>query len=467
MPKPSEILKQKFPFEPTSDQARVFEAIDTLIDLKDALVIKGYAGTGKTTLISTLVQVLPLFNYKYVLLAPTGRAAKVMASYSGRMAFTIHKRIYKQANKDASGPVFKRQKNYSKKTIFIIDESSMINEDVGFGKKGLLTDLMEYVFSEPTNKLILVGDNAQLPPVGQIDSPALDINVLTSDYKLDVVEVLLTEVMRQELESGILYNATNLRQELANKAPKVGIDISFSDIFKMTGQKLEDGIRYAYDNEGVENTAILCRSNKNANAYNQYIRNRIFFYDSEIEAGEYLMIVRNNYLFGPEEIGGGFLANGDFVEVMKIVSFEEMHGFRFATLELRLTDYPDLRAFEAKVILDTLHSETPALIQEQNEALYQSVALDYADLKQKDKKEAMKTDPYLNALQIKFAYAITCHKAQGGQWPLVFVDQGYLKEETVDHDFIRWLYTAITRATKQLFLVNFNRQFFVKSYQKS
>lgn len=461
MPKPSDILARKFPFQPTDGQTRVFYKIDGLLEDKDALIIKGYAGTGKTTLISTLVQVFPLFNYKYVLLAPTGRAAKVMASYSGRMAFTIHKKIYKQDKAEDSVPVFKRQKNYSKKTVFIVDEASMISEDAGFAKNGLLSDLMNYVFSEPSNKLILVGDDAQLPPVGQTLSPALNIDYLHSNYKLECSEAMLTEVMRQELESGILSNATNFRNLLDDKKPELKISTSFSDIFKMTGERLEDGIRYAYDKEGIENTAILCRSNKNANGYNQYIRNSIFFYESEIEAGEYLMIVRNNYLYGPEEVGAGFLANGDFVEVMKIISFDELHGLRFATLELRLTDYPDLRTFEAKVILDTLHSEAPALTKEQNDTLYQSVLLDYQDLKPKDRREAIKTDPFLNALQIKFAYAITCHKAQGGQWPIVFVDQGYLKEEIVDTDFIRWLYTAVTRATKQLFLVNFSKKFFV------
>ena len=343
-----------------------------------------------------------------------------------------------------------------------MDESSMINESSGFGKSGLLTDLINYIFNESSNKLILIGDDAQLPPVGQVASPALDIDYLRNTFKLSCIGSTLTEVMRQEEESGILFNATNFRKLLKDKNPVIKISTAFADTYKMTGERREDGIRYAYDQMGVENTAIICRSNKTANGYNQYIRNSLFFYDSEIEAGEYLMIVRNNYLFGPEEIGGGFLANGDFVEVMKIISFDEMHGYRFATLELRLTDYPDLRSFEARVLLDTLHSEAPALTAEQNDALYKSVLLDYQDLKPKERKEAMKVDPYLNALQIKFAYAITCHKAQGGQWPLVFVDQGYLTDDTIDQDFIKWLYTAITRATEQLFLVNFSKKFFVR-----
>ncbi len=463
MPKPSEILLQKFPFEPTSGQKQAFQKIDKLLESKDVLIVKGYAGTGKTTLVSTLVKVLPLFNWKFILLAPTGRAAKVMSSYAKRMAFTIHKKIYKQSKKEESAPVFKRQRNYTKNTVFIVDESSMISDDSGFGKTGLLTDLIDYVFSETSNKLILIGDDAQLPPVGQELSPALDSMRLSSDFKFDTDSVLLTEVMRQELESGILFNATNFRDQLVSELPTIQIETDFSDIFKMTGERLEDGIRYAYDKYSAENTAIICRSNKNAIAYNRYIRNVIFFYESEIEAGELLMIVRNNYLFGPEDIGGGFLANGDFVEVVKIVSYEDMHGFRFATLELRLTDYPDLLSFEAKVILDTLHSESPALTQEQNDQLYNSVMADYLDLNAKERREAIKTDPYLNALQIKFAYAITCHKAQGGQWPIVFVDQGYLKEDKEDKDFVRWLYTAVTRATKELFLLNFNRKFFVSS----
>lgn len=461
MPLVSEILAQKFQFEPTPSQSNAFRKINILLDSKDILVLGGYAGTGKTTLISALVKVLPLFNWKFVLLAPTGRAAKVMSNYSGRMAFTIHKRIFKQDKSDGSGPVFRRQKNYAKNTVFIVDEASMVNEDASFGSKGLLTNLIDYVFSDPSNKLILVGDNAQLPPIGQEKSPALNPSFLETEFKLSIEQVWLKDVVRQELESGILSNATELRKRLESNDKSLSLNTHFTDIFRMTGERLEDGLRYAYDQFGIENTTIICRSNKNAIAYNRYIRNQLFFYESEIEAGELLMIVRNNYLFGPEDLGGGFLANGDFVEVMKISSFEEMHGFRFATLELKPADYDQLDSFEAKVILDTLHSESPALSVEENNLLYESVSKDYADLKPKDRREAMKTDPYLNALQIKFAYAITCHKAQGGQWPIVFIDQGYLKEENVNEDFMRWLYTAITRSTKQLFLVNFHKKFFV------
>ncbi len=462
MPKPSEILLQKFPFEPTKGQVGFFHKVDQLLEENGlpVLLVKGYAGTGKTTVISTLVQVLPSFNMKFVLLAPTGRAAKVMSSYSQRMAFTIHKKIYKQVAEGEVGLKFKRQKNYAKNTVYIVDESSMINEDAGFGQKGLLTDLVDYVFSDSTNKLILVGDDAQLPPVGQLLSPALDNEALQLKFSLKTDEVTLTEVMRQEVDSGILVNATNLRNQLSTSNPRIAISTAFNDTFKMTGARMEDGIRYAYDNVGIENTIILCRSNKTANAYNQYIRNAIHFYESEIEAGEFLMVVRNNYIYSPGDTTGGFIANGDFLEIMKIVNFEEMHGLRFATLQLRLADYPSENSFEAKVILDTLYSESPAMTQEQNHALYQSVSADYADLTATKKKEAIKSDPYLNALQVKFAYAITCHKAQGGQWATVFVDQGYLKEDSIDKEYVRWLYTAITRATSQLFLVNFDKNLF-------
>ncbi len=464
MPKSSEILLQKFPFEPTQGQQQFFKVVDEIVtSASDApvLLLKGYAGTGKTTLVSTLVQVLPLFNFKFVLLAPTGRAAKVMSSYCKKMAFTIHKRIYKQNQEGEGGFNFVRVKNYAKNTVFIVDEASMISEESGLGSARLLTDLIDFVFTDSTNRLILIGDSAQLPPVGQLLSPALNADVLRHDFRLNVREVVLTEVMRQEQESGILYNATILRQQLAQESPKIGFNVRYSDIFKMTGEKMEDGIRYAYDNYGIENTMIICRSNKSANGYNQYIRHRIHYYESEIEAGEILMVVRNNYVHSPDDVAGGFIANGDFVEIMKIISFEELYGFRFANLQLRLLDYPVENSFEARVILDTLYTESPALSQEQNQALYQAVSEDYADLKPKEKREALKKDPFLNALQVKFAYAITCHKAQGGQWPIVFVDQGYLTEEQVDKEYVRWLYTAVTRASQQLFLVNFNKTFFL------
>ncbi|ELR71826.1 RecD-like DNA helicase [Fulvivirga imtechensis AK7] len=466
MPRPSEILLNKFPFTATTGQEKLFRLVDDFLNEKhekSVFIIKGYAGTGKTTIVSTLVTTLPLFNKKFVLMAPTGRAAKVMSSYSKKLAFTVHKKIYKQVGDQGEGPAFKRQQNYARDTVFIVDEASMINEDRSFGGAGLLSDLFNYVFSDNSNKLILIGDSAQLPPVGQNISPALDRSYLEANFHVSVQQIVLTEVMRQESDSGILYNATNLRNELTSNDPKIGfITKGYKDVFRMTGEKMEEGLRYAYDNFGVESTIIICRSNKLANNYNQYIRNRIHFYESELEVGEILMIVRNNYLYTPDGIAGNFIANGDFAEVTKIVSFEEIHGLRFATLQLRMVDYPYESSFEAKVILDTLYTETPALSEEQNKQLYESVVEDYKDLDTvKARKEAIKKDPYLNALQVKFAYALTCHKSQGGQWDAVFVDQGYLKDDMVDKEYVRWLYTAVTRATNQLFLVNFNKKMFV------
>lgn len=466
MPQPSQILRNKFPFAPTPGQEALFDLVDNFLaeeEEKSVFIIKGYAGTGKTTIVSTLVNTLPLFNKKFVLLAPTGRAAKVMSSYAKRLAFTVHKKIYKHSGDQSQGLTFRRQSNYAKDTIFIVDEASMINEERSFGGSGLLTDLFTYVFADTSNKLILIGDSAQLPPVRQELSPALDKDYLEANFNASVHQVVLTEVMRQESDSGILFNATKLRNELNEKrSPVIQFETKgHKDIFRMTGEKLEDGLRYAYDQYGVENAIIICRSNKLANNYNQYIRNRIHFYETELEVGEILMIVRNNYLHTPDDVAGNFLANGDFVEVMKVITFEELYGFRFATLELRMIDYPAENNFEAKVILDTLHTETPALPDDLNKQLYEAVLEDYQDLKSiKERKEAMKKDPYLNALQIKFAYALTCHKSQGGQWNAVFVDQGFLKDDSIDKAYIRWLYTAVTRATEQLFLVNFNNQMY-------
>ncbi|WP_422356160.1 ATP-dependent DNA helicase [Roseivirga pacifica] len=466
MAKPSEILLSKFPFEPTKGQRGLFQLFDEfLLDQKQhnpVLILRGYAGTGKTTVVSAVVKMLPFFNYRYVLMAPTGRAAKVMSGYAKRTAFTIHKKIFQQTAEPGGGLQFKRQKNYHKNTLFIVDEASMIADQSEYGKKGLLEELMDYVFSQEGNRLMLIGDVAQLPPVGTVESPALEQNYLKAKYKSDINYWELTEVMRQEESSGILFNATNLRNELSKEAfaPKFATS-RFKDIFKMTGERLEDGLRYAYDKYGTENTAIICRSNKNAVQYNQYIRRVIQYREDELEAGDLLMIVRNNYRFLPENAPAGFLANGDFVEVLKIIRFEELYDLRFVELRLRLLDYPDQEPFEAKVILDTLYTEEASLNDKKYRELYEQVSEDYADVATKvERAKAIKNDPYLNALQVKFAYALTCHKSQGGQWPAVFVDQGYLTDDMVDREYLRWLYTAVTRATEELYLVNFHQRFF-------
>lgn len=467
--KASELIRKNFPFDPTSGQSSFFQKMDAFLSLepgeKPCFVLRGYAGTGKTSVISALVQSLPKLKMRSLLLAPTGRAAKVMSNYSGRAAYTIHKIIYKpKGEMGALSNGFVLQKNYYKDTVFIVDESSMLADDGGMSGN-LLGDLIRFVFSEESNRLILVGDTAQLPPVGSEYSPALDSNYLTRYFRLQTDQIELTEVMRQRLESGILFNATQLRDQVLKEKPAVQIMTSqFRDIFKMTGEKLEDGLRYAYDKYGTENTVIVTRSNKNAVQYNLYIRKVIHFFEDEISSGDLLMIVKNNYTYMADSDRVNFLANGDMAEIMKIRSFEELYGLRFATLELRLLDYPEEPHFEAKVILDTLYSPSPSLTREQYKSLYEQVSEDYADIANKtERMEMIRKDPYLNALQVKFAYALTCHKAQGGQWKAVFVDQGYLPDDTVDKDFIRWLYTAVTRSSEELYLVNFSQGFFVKN----
>ena len=466
MPAPSSIIRQKFPFEPTEGQNKLFSLLDGFIYKKEGpeiLLLKGYAGTGKTSVVPALVKTLPLFNLKFMLLAPTGRAAKVMTGYAKRTAFTIHKIIYKQVADPSSGQLrFRRVNNYNRNTVFIVDESSMLSSDSGFGDRGVFSDLLEFVFEKPNNKLILIGDTAQLPPVGQEESMALDEENVKAVSGKQVVSVELVEVMRQQSGSGILQNATELRNQLKIESPKVSFQIKGKpDIFKMNSDRLEDGLRYAYDKYGEENTMIVCRSNRSAVMYNQHIRNTLLFRSEELEVGDLLMIVRNNYFYVPEDTPSGFLANGDFINITKIVSFEDLYDFRFATIEFVLVDYPDMEPYSAKVLLDTLHTNSPALTSEQNRTLYQNVLEDYSDIKnKKELNEQLSQDPYLNALQIKFAYAVTCHKSQGGQWPIVFVDQGYLREDGVDTDFVRWLYTAITRATQEVFLVNFDPALF-------
>ncbi|WP_268034742.1 ATP-dependent DNA helicase [Algoriphagus sp. PAP.12] len=464
--KASDLIRSNFPYFPTSGQSEFFRKMDGFLaqtpDEKPTFVLRGYAGTGKTSVISALVQSLPKLQMRSLLLAPTGRAAKVMSNYSGRAAYTIHKIIYKpKEDSGGLGMGFILQKNYYKNTVFIVDESSMLADDGGMSGN-LLGDLIRFVFSGEDNRLILVGDTAQLPPVGSEYSPALDSNYLQRYFRLHADQVELVEVMRQRLESGILYNATQLRQSIPKENPEIHLNTSsFKDIFKMTGERLEDGLRYAYDKFGMDNTVIVTRSNKNAVQYNLYIRKVIHFFEDEINSGDLLMIVKNNYTYMAESEKVNFLANGDMAEIMKIRSFEELYGFRFATLELRLLDYPDEPHFEAKVLLEALYSSSPSLTREQYRSLYNQVAEDYADIANKnERQELIRKDPYLNALQVKFAYALTCHKAQGGQWQAVFVDQGYLPDDKIDKDFLRWLYTAVTRASEELYLVNFSPTFF-------
>lgn len=460
-------MNRQFVNTPTAQQEDAFLLLERFVHSandRDCLLLKGYAGTGKTTIISALVNILPKFQWKSVLLAPTGRAAKVMSNYSGKKASTIHKRIYRKKQAMSPDMYFSLAQNLAEDTIFIVDEASMIADETSdYSNSGLLQDLIDYVYNEKRCKLILVGDTAQLPPVGNDSSPALDAEYLKRTYGLELFTTELTDVVRQEKASGILHHATALRKILGKaklEVPKL-ITSGYKDIYHMTGERLVEGLSYAYDKYGMENTLVVCRSNKNANAYNQNIRNRILFREEELSGGDYIMVVRNNYFWlSEQEKAGNFIANGDVAKVRKVKSISDQHGFRFADVVLEFIDYPDEEPLSCKVLLDTLYAETPSLAPADGKRLFEAVSADYAHIANKRLRLLeMKKDPFYNALQIKFAYAVTCHKAQGGQWDAVFVDQGYLTEEMINTDFLRWLYTAITRSAKELFLVNFGAQF--------
>lgn len=433
-------------------------------DGRPVFILKGYAGTGKTSVLDAFIKAAPSLGYTVSLMAPTGRAAKVMNQYTGRYASTIHRKIYVQKEDSATGSLnFRLQKNKEEETVYVVDEASMISELGEMGSDGLLRDLVTYVFSGQNNKLVLIGDEAQLPPVNLPVSPALDIRHVEGFYHAKVYVHTLTEVMRQNAASGILKNATDLRSVLADEDIRVQLTTrGFRDIFRMTSERIEDGIRYAYDKYGQENTIVLTQSNKNAVLYNQFIRNTINYSDSEIDNADILMVVKNNYNTLSPESQAGFLANGEFVKVKRLGREEEMHGFRFLNVTLSLVDYPDDPEFDTLIILDTLYSPSPSLTREQNQALYESVTRDYQWVKSaKERKKMIREDRYMNALQVKFAYALTCHKAQGGQWDAVFIDQYYLREDMQSPEFVRWLYTAVTRGIKEVFFVNFPDNLFV------
>jgi exodeoxyribonuclease-5 len=454
---------------PTDDQSDALKKIAKYIcDNNNDIIflMTGYAGTGKTSVISSIVKTLDLLRMRSVLLAPTGRAAKVLASYAGRTAYTIHKKIYRQkSSKDGVGS-FSLDRNLHKDTFFIVDEASMVSNSSGdsslFGSGRVLDDLIEYVYSGIECKLILVGDTAQLPPVGSAVSPALDPGAL-GGYGFGLIACELRQVVRQSETSGVLMNATRLRLQVADtdlSHPLIDC-INYTDTIRITGEELIDEISTAYGTCGMEGTIIVVNSNKQANRYNQGIRNRIFFREEEISPGDMVMVVKNNYfIIDEEEAGAGFIANGDIAEVKKIRKYEERYGFRFADMVLKFPDY-DLEV-ESKVMLDVLHLDTPALPSDKNKELYQSILADYLHIKTRRKQfEAVRDDPYFNALQIKFAYAVTCHKAQGGQWERVFIDQGMFNRNEITIDYLRWFYTALTRSTDRVYLVNFAENFFV------
>jgi len=466
------LINNQFPYHPTEGQTKLISHLaEFLIGFRERkiFVLKGYAGTGKTTLVSSLVNVLPSVKIRSVLLAPTGRAAKVLASYSGKQAFTIHKKIYLARARSDGSISLVLQENLHKNTLFIVDEASMIqNESYSsdfsfFSARNLLDDLVNYVDQGQNCRLMLIGDTAQLPPVGLDLSPALNTEYLKSRYTISLIVFELVEVVRQSRKSGILHQATLLRDKIAadNADGKLFSLSEKPDVHRISGNDLEDSLNTAISDDGIEESVIICRSNKRANIFNQEIRNRILFRDSEISAGDMMMVVKNNYFWLPKDSFAGFIANGDIIEILRINGYEELYGFRYADVIVRLLDYPQEKEIETKVLLDTIHSESPSLNQDDNNRLFNTIMEDYAEIpNRRSKVEKVKNSPFFNALQVKFAYSLTCHKTQGGQWRNVFIDQGYLKEEMINKEYLRWLYTAVTRATRNLYLVNFNERFF-------
>jgi exodeoxyribonuclease V len=465
-----EILRQ-FPYSPTNDQKLLIHDLATFItDASPNLLflLKGYAGTGKTTIVSNLVRILETRYEGAVLLAPTGRAAKVLASYSGRKAYTIHKKIYRlQSNADGSIQVA-IQYNKHKNTFFIVDEASMIasgkeSESSLFGESNLLDDLVQFVYSGKNCRLILIGDTAQLPPVRQPESLALNSLYIANAYHLNVMSYELKEVVRQASESGVLYHATMIRQLIANNKnvfPKFR-QHEFSDFVRLNGEDVADEINNAFNPMNLHDALIICRSNKRANLYNQSIRHRVLYMDDEINSGDLLMVVKNNYYWLPQESEAGFIANGDIVEIKRINRREDLYGFRFADLTIALVDYPDEPDIEIKILLDTLQAEGASLSQNQYKTLFEGVAGEYAHIQNKTTRlSKIRENPYLQALQVKFAYALTCHKSQGGQWKSVFIDMGFIPGNTPDNEYLKWLYTAITRSTDTVYLMNFRDDFF-------
>ena len=463
----SQKITQKLGHLPTGSQKILINDLSEFISQAEnnsLFIIKGYAGTGKTSAISALVKTMDEFRLKFILLAPTGRAAKILSQYSGKPANTIHKKIYRQKSSTDGFGRFVLEKNLHTNTIFIVDEASMISnlpsETSVFGSGCLLDDLMHYVYNDKGCRLIISGDTAQLPPVGSVISPALN-KAFYGTLFTRIIECELTEVVRQEQKSGILENATILREQIRKSVtgyPKFNI-AGFTDIVRVSGNELIDIINRSYETAGIEETVVINRSNKRSNMYNSGIRSRILFREEEVIAGEMLMVVKNNYYWLQDNEQIDFIANGDTIEIIKIKKYEELYGYRFVDVRIRLVDYEI--ELDAKIMLDTLNIESASLTSDQNRNLFYTIYEDFQEIKPKKKGYSrVKENPYFNALQVKFAYAVTCHKAQGGQWKNVFIDQGYINENMMDTEYLRWLYTAFTRSTQNLYLINFPDKYF-------
>jgi ATP-dependent exoDNAse (exonuclease V) alpha subunit len=454
-------------FTPTADQSALINLLSEFIsntNEREILVIKGYAGTGKTNMVAALSKTLPSFKWRSVLLAPTGRAAKVLSNYSKKPAQTIHKKIFIKIPTHDGGVAFSLAENKHTNTIFVVDEASMIGLDNPSSDSiyhSLLESLLEYVFSGTNCKIILVGDTAQLPPIGSNESPALNIDYLKASYSLQIKHIELKQVARQEDASGILKNATHLRECIINfkdEFPKISLH---KDVVRLTGEDLEDALNTAYSNYGFNDVLLVTRSNKRANLFNQAVRARVRYMDEDLCGGDLMMVVKNNYFWLDEKSEAGFIANGDSLEIKKIVRRKELYGFNFAECIVKLSDYENIPELTVNLLLDSIYTEVPSLTKDQQQDLFANVMEDVADEPIKGLRMAyLLKNPYFNALQVKFNYAVTCHKAQGGQWPCVFIDQGYLTKEMLNVEYIRWLYTAFTRASERVYLMNFSDDFF-------
>jgi len=467
------LILNQLPFDATHDQQKAIghiAAFEVSRKPNPVYILKGYAGTGKTSLISSYVKNLRILGKEFVLLAPTGRAAKVLANYTGYKSHTIHRQIYQITTSADGQSRLLIAHNPLKNTVFIVDEASMISDnstsgDSVFNTRSLLDDLINYVFSQDNNKLVLVGDTAQLPPVGLDISPALNLDYIRNGFNLAAYSFEMTEVRRQSLDSGVLTAATELRNRISlqnQELPFFTTKDFKKDVIRINdGYELEELLTQTFSGRDFEKGIVVCMTNKRANLYNQQVRNRILQFENEIEGGDFLMVVRNNYYWLDEKSETGFIANGDLVKLIRIRKIEEIYGFNFADVEIEFADYPDEKEIEVKLLLNTLMSEGPGLSNTDQQLLFERVEEDYMDIPERRKRIGkMKKNPWLNALHVKFAYAMTCHKTQGGQWPNVIIDQGYLTDERINVEYQRWLYTALTRSTEKVYLVNFKDDFF-------
>ncbi len=466
----STLIRKKFNFEPTSSQQQLIDGLGEFVmqeAVSSVCLIKGYAGTGKTSLMKAFTDVLDELQVPCQLMAPTGRAAKVLSRYTNKPAYTIHKLIYRRQSSANDFGSFHLNYNKARDAVFIVDEASMISNSsldyTMFGSGRLLEDLLNFVFSNERCKLVIIGDVAQLPPVGFDESPALDKLYLES-LGMQVNDFFLSEVVRQEQDSGILYNATKLRFMLDEGLFEPTFPAletkGYADFKRITGEELIDELVWCQENYGLDETLVVCRSNKRANLFNKGIRGSVLYREEELTVTDHLLIMKNNYHWLKDSKEADFIANGDIAEVVRINGYEELYDRRFANVTLHLTDYEHLE-IDVKIILDALHTDTAGFSREEQETFFHNVMEDYQEEKSQRKKyEKVKENPYYNALQVKYAYAMTCHKSQGGQWKAVFIDQGYIPEEQMGTAYFRWLYTAITRATERVYLVNFKDEFF-------